>query len=195
MPPDLGDRAARTRQMIIESCRELFLTRGYAGTRINNITDACGISRAGFYTYFRDKREVFNLLGQAVHDESMAVLSEWNDLPRPCSVEDVSAWVQRYFAFLDRHGGFVLSSHSTPDDPDLQPTVVRHTMRAFFILGVGLRSHQATPTTEPELLGMMVKSALDRTWQQMMIPGLPLEQGDIVDATARMIMAMLREPG
>ena len=58
--PVEGGRGERTRALILESSRRLFLERGYAGTPINAITEACGISRAAFYTYFKDKREVFN---------------------------------------------------------------------------------------------------------------------------------------
>ncbi|WP_459959875.1 TetR/AcrR family transcriptional regulator, partial [Mycobacterium avium] len=56
-------RGERTRSAILDASRRLFLERGYAGTPINAITEACGISRAGFYTYFKDKREIFNVLG------------------------------------------------------------------------------------------------------------------------------------
>src|ERR1700736_4751491 len=73
-----GGRAARTRSTILEACRTLFLDRGYAGTRINNITDACGISRAGFYTYFRDKREVFNIIGETAYHEILQVVNQWD---------------------------------------------------------------------------------------------------------------------
>src|SRR5277367_2053611 len=59
---DLGPRATRTRDRILAASRELFLKHGYAGTRIGQITAECGISRAGFYTYFRDKQEIFNAL-------------------------------------------------------------------------------------------------------------------------------------
>src|ERR1700685_1334171 len=62
---DLGPRGARTRARILAASRELFLKHGYAGTRIGQITAECGISRAGFYTYFRDKQEIFNALGVA----------------------------------------------------------------------------------------------------------------------------------
>lgn len=60
-------------QAILDASRALFFDRGYAGTRINNITDARGISRAGFCTYFRDKREVFDLLGATAYREILEV--------------------------------------------------------------------------------------------------------------------------
>lgn len=64
-----GSRGERTRSAILDASRRLFLERGYAGTPINAITEACGISRAGFYTYFKDKREIFNVLGKTAYHE------------------------------------------------------------------------------------------------------------------------------
>ena len=109
----LGWRAQRTRESILEASRKLFLERGYAGTRINNITDACGISRAGFYTYFKDKREVFNLLGQTAYDEILEVIARWDTLPKTPALADIVEWVEAYFAFMDRHGAFIFSSASS----------------------------------------------------------------------------------
>ena len=49
--------------------RLLFLDQGYAGARIGDVTDRCGISRAGFYTYCRSKWEVFDALGASAFRE------------------------------------------------------------------------------------------------------------------------------
>src|SRR5271167_4258837 len=94
---DLGPRAARTRDRILAASRELFLKHGYTGTRVGQITAACGISRAGFYTYFRDKREIFNALGLAAYRAALNVVAEWDDLPRPASRPDLEKWVLSYF--------------------------------------------------------------------------------------------------
>src|SRR3984885_11701789 len=97
---DLGPRAARTRDRILAASRELFLKHGYAGTRIGQITAECGISRAGFYTYFRDKQEIFNALGVAAYRAVLNAVAEWDDLPRPASRDDLTNWVTGYFALM-----------------------------------------------------------------------------------------------
>src|ERR1700733_11171244 len=89
---DLGPRAARTRGRILAASRELFLEHGYAGTRIGQITAECGISRAGFYTYFRDKQEIFNALGVAAYRAVLDAIAALEDLPRPASREDLANW-------------------------------------------------------------------------------------------------------
>src|ERR1700742_3497101 len=110
-------RGERTRSSILHASRRLFLERGYAGTPINAITEACGISRAGFYTYFKDKREIFNVLGKNAYREALAVIATWADYEEPFGPAEIRAWGGRYFDFMDRHGAFVLASaQSAPDD-------------------------------------------------------------------------------
>jgi TetR/AcrR family transcriptional regulator len=73
-------RGERTRSAILDASRRLFLERGFRGTPINAITEACGISRAGFYTYFQDRREVFSVLGENAYRAVMRSCQEGRTL-------------------------------------------------------------------------------------------------------------------
>lgn len=184
----LGWRAQRTRETILDASRKLFLERGYAGTRINNITDACGISRAGFYTYFKDKREVFNFLGQTAYDDILAVIARWDDMPAEPSLSDIHAWVEDYFAFMDRHGAFIFSSaQSAPTDEDVRTLSRRMQLRVAFLLGMHLRSRQADPTSAPEALGLTAMAALDRSWFLVSVQDLGVAREDVVQAISSII--------
>jgi AcrR family transcriptional regulator len=152
-----------------------------AGTRINNITDACGISRAGFYTYFKDKREVFNYLGRETYQDILKTVGHWDTMPRPCTAEDVRAWVIEYFSFMDEHGAFILSSaHSAPDEEDFREDSRRMQMRVAWLLGFSLRSRQTEPTDAPEALGMAIQSMLDRSWYSCKVQQLPISEKDTI---------------
>src|ERR1700748_88669 len=110
-------RGERTRSAILDASRRLFLERGYAGTPINAITQACGISRAGFYTYFKDKREIFNVLGKTAYHDVLAVIAEWAEADEPLGPGDFWSWVGNYFDNMAHNGAFVLASaHWAPDD-------------------------------------------------------------------------------
>jgi len=187
----LGWRAARTRGAILDASKKLFLERGYAGTRINNITDACGISRAGFYTYFRDKREIFNTLGEETYHEIVQVIEAWNEVPRPCTRSDVEAWVWKYFAFMDKHGAFIFSAQSGPADEDVGIASDRMHMRVVWLLGVSLRGRQRTPTEAPEALGLVVQAMMDRAWYECHSERLPVDDSDVVRTIAAFITAIL----
>ncbi|MFJ8816413.1 TetR/AcrR family transcriptional regulator [Amycolatopsis thermoflava] len=187
----LGPRAARTRHAILQASKQLFLDRGYAGTRINNITDACGISRAGFYTYFRDKREIFNMLGEATYHELLEVVGALDHLPRPASRADLEGWIRQYFAFMDEHGAFILSAQSGPDDEDVRVASSRMQMRVAFLLGVSLRGRQKHPTTAPEALGLAAQAMLDRSWYQCRAQRLPIDENDVVGVITDFFVAAL----
>ncbi|PPJ33503.1 TetR/AcrR family transcriptional regulator [Nocardia nova] len=187
----LGARAIRTRNAILEASKQLFLERGYAGTRINNITDACGISRAGFYTYFRDKREIFDVLGETTYRELLDLVAEWDAVPNPAPRADVERWVRAYFHFMDRHGAFAMSAHSGPDDEDVRAATTRMQTRVIWLLGTALRNRQNRPTDAPEALGLTVQAMLERSWFLVHASRLPVSPSDVISAATDSIMASL----
>ncbi|MCW2784685.1 MAG: transcriptional regulator [Marmoricola sp.] len=189
---ELGARAIKTREAILEASRKLFLERGYAGTRVNNITDACGISRAGFYTYFKDKHEVVNLLGKTTYEEILKVIGLWEEIPNPCTLDDVRKWVDAYFTFMNVHGAFIISAaQAAPMDEEFRAASRRMQMRVAFLLGVSLRSRQAEPTDAPEALGLATQALLDRSWFYGHVQQLPVDDADMMNTVAVTIMSML----
>jgi TetR/AcrR family transcriptional regulator, transcriptional repressor for nem operon len=51
-------KAERTKQLIIEKTAPLFNQKGYAGTSLNDISEATGLTRGGIYGNFENKDEV-----------------------------------------------------------------------------------------------------------------------------------------
>jgi AcrR family transcriptional regulator len=46
------------RDAILAQAAELFAKQGYTATSMNEVAAACGVSKAGLYHYYRDKREL-----------------------------------------------------------------------------------------------------------------------------------------
>ncbi len=46
------------REMILARAAELFAQRGYASTSMNNVAEACGVSKPTLYHYYRDKYDL-----------------------------------------------------------------------------------------------------------------------------------------
>jgi AcrR family transcriptional regulator len=182
-------RGERTRSLILEASRQLFLQRGYAGTPINAITEACGISRAGFYTYFKDKEEVFAVLGENAYRDVMAVLSRLEAFPRPLEVPQIREWITDYFAFMDHHGAFVLGAwHSSPEEAQFQRARNRTVARSAFKLGQTI----AGPSEpSPEVVGVAVLGLLDRTWHAWHIQAVAVEKDEVITALADMIKRLV----
>ena len=51
-------KAEKTKQFIIEKTAPLFNTKGYAGTSLNDMTDATGLTKGSIYGNFANKDEV-----------------------------------------------------------------------------------------------------------------------------------------
>jgi AcrR family transcriptional regulator len=184
-------RGERTRSLILEASRQLFLQRGYAGTPINAITEACGISRAGFYTYFKDKEEVFAVLGESAYRDVMAALERLEAMPRPLELPQIREWITDYFAFMDHHGAFVLGAwHSSPEEEAFRRARNRTVARSAFKLGqtiAGPGEHS------PEVVGVAVLGLLDRAWHAWHIQAVAVEKDEVIAALADMIKRLVHQ--
>jgi AcrR family transcriptional regulator len=183
-------RGERTRSAILDASRRLFLERGYAGTPINAITEACGISRAGFYTYFKDKREIFNVLGKTAYHDVLAVIAEWADSRETFGPADIRAWVGHYFDYMDHHGAFVLASaHSAPDDDEFRNSRNRMVTRASWKLGQAIAGNGAH---SPDVIGVAAMGLLDRAWHTVYRQTVAVDRDEMIAVVAEMIVPMTR---
>lgn len=184
-------RGERTQALIVDASRRLFLERGYAGTTVNAITDACGISQPGFYTYFKGKREVFTFLGDAAYREIRAVLGRWDDYPVPRRLADVEDFVRAYFAFMDQHGAFVVAStYSAPDDDDFRRARARMQSRIAWILGQAIGPSGGPHP--PEVVGAAVNGLLDQSWFAAQQHSVAVDQSEMTTVLADIIYRMTR---
>lgn len=183
-----GARAERTRSAILEASRELFLQRGFNGTPINAITEACGISRAGFYTYFKDKREVFFVLGETAYHDVLAVIARCGDAMCSEDSEAVKRWVGEYFGYMDRHGAFVTAAaFSAPDDEDFRRSRNHMMTRAAWKLGQAICADGPHP---PEVIGVVAMGMLDRAWYAVQTQSVAVDRAEVIAVLTDSIAAM-----
>jgi AcrR family transcriptional regulator len=104
---DLGPKAQRTVERIIESARGVFLTNGYAGTTIDEIARVAELSRGSIYTYFPTKRDVLVAVGADSVRATESLIVDLGRLGR--TRKGLNEWVAAYFAFLDVHGAFAFA--------------------------------------------------------------------------------------
>src|SRR5688500_5210395 len=75
-----GAKAGKARAALLAAGRDVFVTRGYHATRIDDIVDAAGVSHGAFYRYFRGKDELAHLLAaQAMR----TVATAFTEIPDP----------------------------------------------------------------------------------------------------------------
>jgi len=63
-------------QEILSTARELFFTKGYATTSINDIISAIGIAKGTFYHYFDSKDDLLIAVTEQITDEALVGVRE-----------------------------------------------------------------------------------------------------------------------
>jgi len=186
-------RGERTRSAILDASRRLFLERGFRGTPINAITEACGISRAGFYTYFKDRREVFSVLGENAYRDVLTVIGHCSDAVMSGRPDALRAWVGEYFGYMDRHGAFVTAAaHTAPDDEEFRRSRNHMMTRAAWKLGQAIC---AEGKHSPEVIGIAAMGLLDRSWYAVQTQSVPVDRAELIAVVAETIAAMAATPG
>jgi AcrR family transcriptional regulator len=191
-PESLGEQAARTRRAIIDGTRELLVRIDYADLLVGDIAAACGISRASFYAYFKDKRDVIALLVAGSYRACLRVVELWDALPADPDEAAVAGWVREYFAFQDVHGmvnGAL--TVSGPTDPADRAMAQHLRLNATRALGEALRQRQAEPTASPIALGAAALAALNRAWTGLRVSNLPVDRTDMVRAVAHLLRTLI----
>jgi len=99
MPYPAGHRD-QVRDRIVRSARELFNRRGFEGTSVDAIMAAAGLTRGGFYSYFKTKEELYaEAIRLIIADMHMA---EWEDLAsNPNAFQVVKSIINAYLS--DEH--------------------------------------------------------------------------------------------
>jgi TetR/AcrR family transcriptional regulator len=190
---ELNAKALQTRQLILDQARTLFLQRGYAGTRIEHITTACGLSRGAFYAYFASKLEVFEALGTSTYKSQLAVIARLGELPTPCAFSDVRVWVTQYFDFMAEHGAFMLSSaQGGPQDPEFKDRVHALTLRTASRFGRLIAQHSGRTETGDAALGVVAMSTLERSWFYVYATPVKLKPTEVIDAVAESLHGLLQ---
>jgi TetR/AcrR family transcriptional regulator len=189
----LGPRAQRTIGRIIEATRDVFLTRGYSGTTVDEIARLADVSRASFYTYFSTKREVLLALGARSASECFDVIER---LPAAGATrDDLNRWVGEYFDFLDMHGSFAFAwTQAANEDDEIRAAGMKRHLSLCRQLGVALATGFDEPSEHPTELGLAVFSLLERSWNYAQLYFDTIHRQDVIDQIGRAMWGAVRQP-
>ena len=190
---DVGSKGLRTKKRILVEAKRLLLEKGYDATTIADITEASGIRRASFYTYFTSKQDVLMEIGHDAEEAGVVAAEGLRRLTPSASIEDVAEWVEEYFAFWDKHGSFVYAAFQAAyANPELRDWSVNSEMTGARILGnalVKLRGGKRVPGVDPLVQGLAIQSMIERFWFHWRVAGAPLKQSAVAYSIAQLIWA------
>ena len=190
---DLGNKGLRTKTRILREAKRLLLEKGYDATTINDITEASGIRRASFYTYFTSKQDVLLAIGHDSEEAGIVAAEGLRRLTPSSSIEDVAHWVEEYFGFWDQHGSFVYAAFQAAyANPELREWSLNAEMMGAKILSqalLKLRGGKRLPGVDPNVQGLAILSMMERFWYHWRVAGAPVKQSMVAYSIAHLIWA------
>ncbi|MBQ5531051.1 MAG: TetR/AcrR family transcriptional regulator [Kiritimatiellae bacterium] len=193
------DHARRRREIVTESLR-LFGMKGYAAVNFGMIAQACEISRTTLYTYFKDKRAIFN---EAIDEATSRIEAKYAEIVhsrRPADVKlrqicvTVHSILFDYYDFVCVISDYLARLRRTAEIPVAY--IKRHT--------IGLRRIMHSLIVEAKARGEYPKDldsnrAIALLWTQFEATGMRITTtggADLTEAIDRtnMILSVLRSP-
>ncbi|MDO8773620.1 MAG: TetR/AcrR family transcriptional regulator [Burkholderiaceae bacterium] len=143
------------REDILARAAELFATRGYPGTSMNEVAKACGVSKPALYHYVRDKSQLLAEIATGHVTRLQALVEEVTALdlpPEACVRQLIERFVEEYAGARNAHR--VLTEDVKfldPVDQERVLSVQRRVVTAFA---------QAVAQARPELVAASLNKPL-----------------------------------
>lgn len=99
--------AYKTREKLIEVARQLFVHKGLENTTMNDIANASEKGRRTIYTYFKNKKEIYNAVLEHESDKMVAGMKEIAD-----SALDPATKLTGFLMLRLEHGALISSPYS-----------------------------------------------------------------------------------
>jgi AcrR family transcriptional regulator len=202
---DADSRSPQKVEAILQGAMQEFLTHGFAGTTMDRVTAAAGVSKATVYSYFQDKEKLFF----ALIDRSISSHRSKLDRLNPDFFQREPSQV-----LADLANQFLNQVSDTPELLDLIrltiaeskrfPTLAQHLILDTDLQFVGvvnqyLRSHPDLQLSDPEattriFLGTLVHYAIV---EYMLLAGdiLPMERQKLIDCLVDLITCKQTQNG
>lgn len=97
----------KTREKLIEVARQLFMLKGLENTTMNDIANASDKGRRTIYTYFRNKKEIYNAV---IESEAEKMTAELKTIA--ASQAPVTERLRRFLLFRLEQGAQIGSAYS-----------------------------------------------------------------------------------
>jgi AcrR family transcriptional regulator len=187
----LGPRAQKKVARILEATRDVFGTRGYAGTTVDEIAQVAEVSRASFYTYFSSKRDVLLAVGAHAATESEMLIDRL--AAHTATRAALEQWVAAYFDFLDVHGSFAFAwTQAAHDDEEIRVAGMKRHLRLCKRIGDGLLVDQNTDV-DAQTLGIVASATLERSWNYSQLYGDTTDRERLIRSVTATLWATARD--
>lgn len=91
-PPE-GTKGARTRERILDLAEDAVIHKGFAATSIEELVEAAGITKSGFFYHFRDKNDLARQLVTRYVARDDAIFDELTERARALSDDPLQSFL------------------------------------------------------------------------------------------------------
>ena len=109
---------------ILEAARKEFETKGFMGTRMQEIANMAGISKASLHYYFRSKEKLFGRIFEEALAEYLPIVHTWLDDSLQLE-EKVRRFSRQLFAFI-REGKMLFLIREINRNPDILSSYIKN---------------------------------------------------------------------
>jgi AcrR family transcriptional regulator len=192
--PRLSLREAQkqlTRSRLLDAAAELFATRGYAATTIEEIATSAGATRATFYLHFPSKSDVVHGFYEALvtYDSDYADLLE---IARDPTQDALREWLERFIGGLEeQHHYWEGLREASGADPEARAAATGDFARSTEVLADRLAEARDWDHAHARLVATVLKRQLDVTNDEWIRSNWEDEQAALFETLAAMWLAAL----
>lgn len=168
-------KSENTKQLIIESTASLFNTKGYAGTSINDLMEATGLSKGCIYGNFENKDEIALLVfdynfGKVTQHMKERIIATDNSIERLLVYPNT---YRNYFRYPYLQAGCPILNTATEVD-DTHPKLKKSVQKALDIWRTsienqvkrGISRNEIREDTNPEEIAVIMISMIEGAFMQ-----------------------------
>ncbi len=182
----------KRRDQILENALTVFSRKGFAASRVDDISAAAGISRATFYRYFDGKDGVFDALVDLMSTEVIAAAEHAGAVtPDAAGRATLRTWIAELIAITERWGTLV-DEVIRPRDKDAVARFRAVAMTARFADILGERfTEGGVEGLNPSMAAIAMIAMTERLAHQVRTWSIEIDLDAVADALATMAMKML----
>lgn len=149
--------STETENKILEAARKEFETKGYVGTRMQEIADAAGISKASLHYYFRSKDKLFEKIFEQALEEYLPIVHTWLDDSLGLE-EKVRRFTSQLFSFI-RDGRMLFLIREINRNPEILSSHIKNKKKPSVVSYFDeLAAKGVIRKTDPRLLYIFLNS-------------------------------------
>ena len=161
-------KAEKTKQFIVEQTAPIFNTKGYAGTSLNDITEATGLTKGSIYGNFANKDEV----ALAVFDHNLQKINNCinSSMSNCCTVKgQLLVYANRYGDYVKFPEGGCPIMNTAVEADDTHPALRKRASEALTawkkkltkLIEQGIANKEFSNVTDPEQVALTLMATIE----------------------------------